>query len=129
MSTDRRTGTVLTVAGDLDTVTRAVAEFFTAHGWTVHERGPGRLEVGTGSLRRTLLLGAFAGSRFRLSALLELRELPDAVEVRHRWGAGAGRALGGASGRARAARRHLETSAALERHLAADGRPVRSRPL
>src|SRR5699024_10978283 len=129
VSTDRRTGTVLTVAGDLDTVTRAVAEFFTAHGWTVHERGPGRLEVGTGSLRRTLLLGAFAGSRFRLSALLELRELSDAVEVRHRWGAGAGRALGGASGRARAARRHLETSAALERHLAADGRPVRSRPL
>ena len=122
-------GTVLTVSGDVRTVAARVTEFFTAHGWTVHERGPGRFEVETGSLRRTLLLGTFAGSRFRLSAPLELRELSDAVEVHYRWGTGAGRALGGASGRARAARRHLETSAALERHLGADGRPVRSRPL
>ena len=129
MSADPPGGTVLTVGGDVRTVSGLVTEFFAAHGWTVHERGPGRLEVETGSRRRTVLLGAFAGSRFHLSAPLELRELPRAVEVRYRWGAGAGRALGGASGRARAARRHLETSAALERHLGADGRPVCSRPL
>lgn len=129
MSVDLPGGTVLTVSGDVRTVAGLVTQFFTAQGWTVHERGPGRFEVETGSLRRTLLLGAFAGSRFRLTAPLELRELPGAVEVHYRWGTGAGRALGGASGRARAARRHLETSTALERHLGADGRAVRSRSL
>ncbi|MDN5822527.1 MAG: hypothetical protein L0H74_03355 [Brachybacterium sp.] len=126
---------MLTVAGELRTVGGLVAQFFTEHGWTVHERGPGRLEVETGSLRRTVLLGAFAGSRFRLTALLELRALPsdgggpETVEVRYRWGAGAGRALGGSVGRIRAARRHRETSIALGRHLGADGRTVHTRPL
>ncbi|ATG50979.1 hypothetical protein CFK38_05100 [Brachybacterium vulturis] len=112
-------GRNLTVAGDLPAVRALVAEFFTDRGWTVHERGPGRLEVETGSLRRTVLLGAFAGSRFHLTAALELREVPGAVEVHHRWGSGAGRALGGAVGRARAARRHREVAAALERQLGA----------
>src|SRR5699024_10441348 len=82
--------TVLTVGGDVRTVSGLVTEFFAAHGWTVHERGPGRLEVETGSRRRTVLLGAFAGSRFHLSAPLGLRELPRAVDVRYRWGARAG---------------------------------------
>lgn len=128
MTVDLPGGTVLTVDGDLRTVGRLVAKFFTDQGWTVHERGPGRLEIETGSLRRTLLLGALAGSRFRLTARIELRELPGAVEVHYRWGAGAGRVLGGAVGRARATRRHRETSAALAQHLGADGRAVRSRP-
>ncbi|WP_394216483.1 hypothetical protein [Brachybacterium vulturis] len=112
-------GRVLIIAGDLPAVRGLIAEFFTDRGWTVHERGPGRLDVETGSLRRTVLLGAFAGSRFHLTASLTLREVPGAVEVHHRWGPGAGRALGGAMGRARAAHRHREASAALERHLGA----------
>ncbi|MGO1408134.1 MAG: hypothetical protein ACTHV2_07040 [Brachybacterium sp.] len=129
MTTDLPDGTVLTVDGDLRTVGGLVATFFTARGWSVHERGPGLLEVETGSRRRTVLLGSFAGSRFHLTAPIELRELPSTVEVHYRWGAGAGRALGGAVGRARAARRHREASAALAEHLGADGRAVQSRPL
>ena len=129
MTADLPGGTVLTVDGDLPAVGGLVMSFFTAQGWTVHQRGPDRLEVEIGSRRRTLLLGSFAGSRFHLTAPLELRQLPGAVEVHYRWGAGAGRALGGAVGRARAARRHLETSAALAQHRGAAGRTVRTRAL
>ncbi|ASK65460.1 hypothetical protein CFK39_06010 [Brachybacterium avium] len=131
-------GTALTVVGGRRTIDPLVARFFAERGWSAHERGSGRFIVETGSLRRTVLLGAFAGSRFRLTALIELLEplqpprgadAPETVEVRYRWGAGAGRALGGSIGRARAARRHRETSLALERYLGAAGHSVHARPL
>lgn len=132
MSGEAPGGTVLTVAGDLHTVRGLVAQFFTDRGWQVHERGPGELSVETGSLRRTVFLGAFAGRRFHLRSQIELREVrggaQGAVEVHYLWGAGAGRALGGSVGRARASRRHLETALALEQQLRAGGRSVQARP-
>lgn len=127
MSRELTGGVVLTVAGGRQAVRALLEEFFTARGWRVHEHGPGRLEVETGSRRRTTFLGAFAGRHFHLSSPIELHEVPGAVEVRYLLGAGAGRALGGASGRARAARTHVETAAALEQHLGADGRAVQAR--
>lgn len=125
----RPDGVVLVVGGAPPAVRESVAQFLVGRGWRVHERAPGRLEVETGSVRRSVLLGAFAGRRFHLASALELREVPGAVELRWRWGARAGRALGGAAGRARAARVHGETADALAQHLRAQGRPVRIRPL
>lgn len=122
-------GVVLTVRGDRRSVRAVVAQFFVGRGWSAHERGPERIEVERGSRRRSVLLGAFAGRRFHLSAPIELREGPGTTEIRYLWGESAGRALGGTSGRARAARVHLETATALEQQFAADGRLVDARRL
>lgn len=122
-------GAEITVSGDPGGVRALVAGFFTARGWSVLERDRERLEVETGSVWRSVLLGAFAGSRFRLSATITLRQVPGGIAVRCVWGAGAGAALGGSVGRSRATRAHRETVAALVEHLGADGRAVRSRPL
>ena len=122
-------GVALTVRGDLRSVRATLDRFFLSHGWSIHERGPGRFDIERGSRRRSVLLGAFAGRRFHLSAPIELREGPGVTEIRVRWGESAGRALGGTSGRARAARVHLETATALEQQFATDGRLVETRRL
>lgn len=110
LSADRGGGVRLIVRGDLEETRALLAEFFTAQGWRVHETTPARLDVETGSLRRTVLLGALAGSRFHLRARLELAEVPGGTRIRHLWGATVGRALGGVAGWARASRRHAETA-------------------
>lgn len=120
-------GVVLTVRAEPDAAEALLEEFFTGRGWSVAERGPGRVSYEIGSRRRTVFLGALAGSAFHLTAPLELREGPGVTEIRYLWGDSAGRALGGLRGRARAARTHGETAAALERKLEADGRLVRVR--
>lgn len=122
-------GVVLTVRGDLRSVRAAVDRFFLSRGWSAHERGPVRIDFERGSRRRSVFLGAFAGRRFHLTAPIELREGPGVTEIRYLWGESAGRALGGASGRARASRVHLETVTALEQQLGADGRLVETRRL
>jgi hypothetical protein len=127
MTGERPAGVVLTVAGELPAVRESVRRFFTERGWRVREPAPDRLEVERGSRRRSTFLGAFAGRHFHLSSPLELRRVPDGVEVAYRWGTGAGGVLGGVAGRARAARAHLETSLALEQHLGAGGRHVERR--
>ena len=120
-------GVVLTVRAEPDAAEALLEEFFTGRGWSLAERGPGRVSYEIGSRRRTVFLGALAGSAFHLTAPLELREGPGVTEIRYLWGDSAGRALGGLRGRARAARTHGETAAALERKLEADGRLVRVR--
>ena len=120
-------GVVLTVRAEPDAAEALLEEFFTGRGWSVAERGPGRVSYEIGSRRRTVFLGALAGSAFHLTAPLELREGPGVTEIRYLWGDSAGRALGGLRGRARAARTHGETAAALKRKLEADGRLVRVR--
>lgn len=129
MTEERPSGVVLTVPGELPAVRESVGRFFAERGWRVVEPAPDRLEVERGSRRRSTFLGAFAGRHFHLSSPLELRPVPDGVEVVYRWGTGAGGALGGVAGRARAARVHRETSLALERHLGASGRRVQRRRL
>ena len=111
----------LSVRGDHETVRTLLEEFFTARGWRVHEASPGRLDVETGSLGRTLLLGALAGRRFHVRGRLELAEDAGGVRIRYRWGATVGRALGGAVGWSRAARLHAETADALIERLRAEG--------
>lgn len=91
--------------------------FFHDRGWARRERGEGRVDYERGSRRRTILLGALAGEAFFLTAPMELRERESTTEVRYRWGAGAGAALGGSLGRRRAARAHQQTADALEAHL------------
>ena len=120
-------GVVLTVRAEPEAAEALLEEFFTGRGWSVAERGPGRVSYEIGSRRRTVFLGALAGSAFHLTAPLELREGPGVTEIRYLWGDSAGRALGGLRGRARAARTHGETAAALDRKLEADGRLVRVR--
>lgn len=120
-------GVVLTVRAEPEAAEALLEEFFTGRGWSVAERGPGRVSYEIGSRRRTVFLGALAGSAFHLTAPLELREGPGVTEIRYLWGESAGRALGGASGRARASRVHLETLTALEQQLGADGRLVQVR--
>lgn len=127
MGTHQGSGVVLTVRAEPDAAEALLEEFFTGRGWSVAERGPGRVSYEIGSRRRTVFLGALAGSAFHLTAPLELREGPGVTEIRYLWGDSAGRALGGLRGRARAARTHGETAAALERKLEADGRLVRVR--
>lgn len=127
MGTHPGSGVVLTVRAEPDAAEALLEEFFTGRGWSVAERGPGRVSYEIGSRRRTVFLGALAGSAFHLTAPLELREGPGVTEIRYLWGDSAGRALGGLRGRARAARTHGETAAALERKLEADGRLVRVR--
>lgn len=127
MSVHPSAGVVLTVRADQRAARILLEEFFTGRGWSAHERGPGRIAYETGSRRRTVLLGAFAGSAFHLTASLELREGPGVTEIRYLWGESAGRALGGLRGRARAARTHGEMAAALEKQLEADGSLVRVR--
>ena len=127
MGTHPGPGVVLTVRAEPDAAEALLEEFFTGRGWSVAERGPGRVSYEIGSRRRTVFLGALAGSAFHLTAPLELREGPGVTEIRYLWGDSAGRALGGLRGRARAARTHGETAAALERKLEADGRLVRVR--
>ena len=107
----------LSVRGDHETVRTLLEEFFTARGWRVHEASPGSLDVETGSLGRTLLLGALAGRRFHVRGRLELAEDAGGVRIRYRWGGTSGRALGGAVGAARAGRLHAETADALAAHL------------
>ena len=108
-------GVVLTVRAEPEAAEALLEEFFTGRGWSVAERGPGRVSYEIGSRRRTVFLGALAGSAFHLTAPLELREGPGVTEIRY------------LRGRARAARTHGETAAALERKLEADGRLVRVR--
>ena len=127
MGTHPGSGVVLTVRAEPDAAEALLEEFFTGRGWSVAERGPGRVSYEIGSRRRTVFLGALAGSAFHLTAPLELREGPGVTEIRYLWGDSAGRGLGGLRGRARAARTHGETAAALERKLEADGRLVRVR--
>lgn len=117
LSADRGGGVRLLVRGDRETVRALLEEFFTGQGWRVRAQGPGRLDVETGSLPRTILLGALAGRRSHLRARLELEEAPGGTRVRYRWGATVGRALGGAVGWARASRRHAETAEALTEQL------------
>ncbi|MFC7375335.1 MULTISPECIES: hypothetical protein [unclassified Brachybacterium] len=120
---------VYVVRGDHDDTRESVESFFREHGWSPRERGPGRVDYERGSRRRTILLGALAGRRFFLTAQIEIRERDHTTDVRYRWGAGAGLALGGTVGRDRAARAHRETAAALEKHLEADGRLVSTREI
>ena len=127
MGTHPGSGVVLTVRAEPDAAEALLEEFFTGRGWSVAERGPGRVSYEIGSRRRTVFLGALAGSAFHLAAPLELREGPGVTEIRYLWGDSAGRALGGLRGRARAARTYGETAGALERKLEADGRLVRVR--
>jgi hypothetical protein len=121
LSADRAGGVLLTVRGDRAATGALLAEFFEHQGWRVQETSPARLDVETGSLGRTALLGAFAGRRFHLRARLELSEAPGGTRIRYRWGASVGRALGGAVGWARAGRLHAETAEALVARLRADG--------
>lgn len=114
-------GMLYAVRGDLASTGALLAEFFASRGWRVAQDVPSRLDVETGSIGRTLLLGAFAGRRFHLRARLELAETPGGTRIRYRWGASVGRALGGAVGWAHAGRRHLETAEALAERLRADG--------
>lgn len=120
-------GVVLTVRADLPAVQAALEQFFTDRGWSPRERASGRIDYEIGSRRRTVFLGAFAGRKFHLTAPIELREGPGVIEIGYLWGESAGRALGGSTGRARAARTHLETATALEQQLEADGRLVQVR--
>ncbi|MGO1227449.1 hypothetical protein ACT3SQ_03790 [Brachybacterium sp. AOP42-C2-15] len=120
-------GAALTVRGDVRSARTALDQFFLGRGWSAQERSPGRIDYERGSRRRSVLLGAFAGRKFHLTAPIELREGPGVTEIRYVWGESAGRALGGASGRARASRVHLETLTALEQQLGADGRLVQVR--
>lgn len=120
-------GAVLTVRGDQRSVRSELEEFFRSRGWSVEAEGPGRIDIARGSRRRSVLFGAFAGRNFHLSAPIELREGAGVTEIRYLWGESAGRALGGTTGRARAARVHRETATALERRFAADGRLVGTR--
>lgn len=121
MSAERGGGMRYAVRGDLTATGALLAEFFAGRGWRVEQDVPSRLEVETGSIGRTLLLGAFAGRRFHLRARLELTETPGGTRIRYRWGASVGHALGGAVGSARAGRRHVETAEALAERLRADG--------
>lgn len=129
MSGSRPGGMLLTVHGDQRTARDLVEQFFAGRGWQAREQGPGRIDFETGSRRRSVLLGAFAGRSFHLVAPIALGEVPGGVEIRYLWGDSAGRALGGASGRARAARVHLETAAALAQRLQAEGRLVGTRQI
>lgn len=122
-------GAVLTVRGDQCLVRNALDQFFLSRGWSVQERGPGRIDVERGSRRRSVFFGAFAGRRFHLTAPIELRQGPGVTEIHYRWGDAAGRTLGGVSGRARASRVHLEMVADLEQQFGADGRLVEVRRL
>lgn len=127
MTADRACQVVLVVRGDRQAAQTSVEEFFAGQGWSRRERGAGRFDFERGSRRRTILLGALAGRQFFLTAQIELRESDHTTDIRYRWGAGAGLALGGSLGRDRADRVHEETAAALEKHLEADGRLVRAR--
>ncbi|MBB5830315.1 hypothetical protein [Brachybacterium aquaticum] len=128
-------GRVLRVRGPLEAVQSETASFFVERGWRVAEDSPGHLVLERGSRRRTVLLGALAGSGFHLSAPLTFvaeRDAQGAVAgqvtvIGYRWGRTAGRALGGTVGRSRAARAHARTAAALAARFAADGRLVDSR--
>lgn len=127
MSTAPAAQVVLVVRGHRDAARAAVEEFFVGRGWRPRERDVGRIDYERGSRRRTVLLGALAGPRFFLTAQIELREADAATEVRYRWGVDAGLALGGTLGRRRADRVHEQTAAALEQHLQASGRLLRTR--
>jgi hypothetical protein len=121
LSADRGGGVRLLVRGDHERVRALLEEFFTGRGWRVTEHGPGRLDLETGSLARTLLLGALAGRRFHVRGRLELAEDAGGMRIRYRWGATVGRALGGARGAARAGRLHAETADVLTDHLRSEG--------
>jgi hypothetical protein len=118
---------VLVMRGDRDAARATVEEFFAGRGWRARERGPDRIDYEQGSRRRTILLGALAGQQFFLTAQIELRETGGTTDVHYRWGVGAGLALGGTLGRRRADRVHEQTAAALEQHLEATGRLLRTR--
>lgn len=125
MSAERTGRVELSVRADPGTVRTLLEEFFTARGWRVAEQAgapdPGLLEVETGSLRRTVLLGALAGRGAHLRARLELAEEPGGTRVVVRRSERAGRALGGLVGAARARRLHTETAEALTAHLREQG--------
>ena len=87
-------GVVLTVRAEPEAAEALLEEFFTGRGWSVAERGPGRVSYEIGSRRRTVFLGALAGSAFHLTAPLELREGPGVTEIRYLWGDSAGRPAG-----------------------------------
>lgn len=131
MNGSRTGGRVLTVRGEGRAVRRVISRFFTSRGWSEHRRGPDRIEYRTGHRGATILLGGLAGRRFHLTAPIELHrgrlEGRTVIEIHYRWGDQVGRALGGAIGRARAARVHAETAAELERELATQGLLLHSR--
>lgn len=136
MSAAAPSGVELVVRGDSARARALLEEFFVGRGWRPRERGEGRVDYERGSRRRTLLLGGLAGSRFHLTARLEVPAGERAAgttgdegttTIHYRWGADDGRTLGGTLGRARAIRIHTETAAALEEHLAAGGHLVRVR--
>lgn len=101
--------------------------FFCDRGWSRRERGGDRIDYERGSRRRTILLGALAGRAFFLTAQIEIRARGRTTEIRYRWGAEAGAALGGRLGRDRAARAHRQTADALTAHLEGLGHLVQVR--
>lgn len=127
MSRRRSEQVVFVVRGDQAAVRTILEDFFVGRGWTARVRADGRLEYERGSRRRTILLGALAGRRFFLTAQIEIREGARTTDIRYRWGADVGAALGGTLGRVRAAREHEQTAAALEKQLADAGRLVQVR--
>ena len=128
LSVDGGEGMRLLVRGDLEATRALLREFFTSQGWRVRETSPVRLDVETGSLRRSVLLGAFAGSRLHLRARLELSEVPGGTRIRHLWNANLGLTLGGIYGRSRARERHAETAERLAERLRTEGLLLEAAP-
>ncbi|MGP9681563.1 hypothetical protein [Brachybacterium sp. AOP3-A1-3] len=122
----RTTATVLVVNCGPDAAREVLDAFFRDRGWGRRERGEGRIDYERGSRRRTILLGALAGKALFLTAQIEIRAGGRTTEIRYRWGAAAGAALGGSLGRARAERAHQQTVIALEAHLEHLGMLVRA---
>ena len=120
-------GVVLVVTGGPERTQQLLDAFFLGRGWGRRERGAGRVDYERGSRRRTILLGALAGRAFFLTAQIEIRARGRTTEIRYRWGAEAGAALGGRLGRDRAARAHRQTADALTAHLEVLGHLVQVR--
>lgn len=125
--TRRSSSVVYHVRGGAEDAGTQVEEFFTSRGWARRVRADGTITYVRGSRRRTILLGALAGKRFFLTAVIEVRGREHAAEIHYRWSGGAGQALGGTIGRNRAHRVHEQTAAELETQLERTGRLLRAR--
>lgn len=122
-----RTEVLMVLRGDEQAARADVAAFFDPRGWVPRVRNDGSIAYEYGSRGRTVLLGAMAGRKFFLTAIIETRQDAHTTDVVYRWGPSEGLALGGTLGRRRADRIHQETAEALEHHLKATGRLLRTR--